>query len=80
MALCPFPEAENSLVVMNLGQEKVTLELDREDHSVGLWFLLIFACSPGKQVMLHLCFGRYSIFLFRGCLEFTEAWGICAHI
>lgn len=79
MALCPFPEAEDSLVVMNLGQEEVTLELDQGDHSGGLWFLLIFANLSSKQVTLHLCFERCSIFLFRGCLEFTEAQA-CVHI
>jgi len=28
-AVCPFPEAGDYLVMMNLGQEEATLELDR---------------------------------------------------
>lgn len=68
MALCPFPEAEDSLVVTNLGQEAVTLKLGQGDHSGGLWFLLIFASLHGKQVLLHLCIRRCDAFSLQGML------------
>lgn len=46
--LCPFPGAEDSLVLVNLRQKEFTLDVDWGNHSEGLWFILICVHFPGK--------------------------------